>query len=166
MGGTALRRDTRGVTPAIRELERLGINFGVHAYEHSGGRTDFGLEAAEQLGLDPDRVFKTLVVTVDGEQVVAIAPVSGKVSLKAVGRAIGGKRAEMCDPVAAERLTGFVRGGISPFGQTQRLRTVVDEIALAFDEIYVSGGKRGLDIGVAPTDLIGVLDAIVADIAV
>lgn len=154
------------MTPAISELERLGVAHTVHAYEHATGRTDFGIEAAEELGLDPDRVFKTLVCTAGPEHVVAIAPVSGQVSLKAVGRAIGAKRVEMCDLATAERVTGYVRGGISPVGQKQRLRTVLDEIALAFDEIYVSGGRRGLDIGLAPRELVRVCDAIVADIAV
>lgn len=153
------------MTPAIRELERLGVPYAVYAYDHARHRTDFGVEAAEQLGLDPDRVFKTLVATADGEPVVAIAPVSGQVALKAVGRAVGAKRVDMCDAAVAQRLTGYVVGGISPFGQKQRLRTVVDELALAFDEIYVSGGRRGLDIGVAPADLIRVCEAVVADIA-
>ena len=154
------------MTPAISELDRLGVSYSVHAYEHAGERTDFGLEAAEQLGLDPDRVFKTLVVTADGDHVVAVAPVSGEVSLKAVGRAVDAKRVQLCEVAVAERLTGYVRGGISPFGQRRRLRTVVDELALAFDEIYVSGGRRGLDLGVDPQDLVRVCDAVVADIAV
>lgn len=153
------------MTPAILELDAAGIDYSIHEYEHGDERSDFGLEAAQKLGLDPDQVFKTLLVTADGEQVVAIVPVSGKVGLKAVGRAIGAKRVEMCDPTVAERVTGYVRGGISPFGQKKRLATVVDEIALMFDTVYVSGGKRGLDIGIAPGDLVGLLDATVADIA-
>ena len=139
--------------------------YSVHEYDRGDDLHDFGLEAADKLGLDPDQVFKTLLVTLDGEQAVAIVPVSGKLALKAVGKALGGKRVEMCDPAVAERVTGYVRGGISPFGQKKRLRTVIDEMATVFDVIYVSGGKRGLDIGVAPSDLIGVLDAVVADIA-
>ena len=152
------------MTPAILELEASGVPFTVHEYERGESLHDFGLEAAAKLGFDPDSVFKTLLVTADGTQAVAIVPVSGKLGLKAVGKAIGMKRVEMCDPAVAERITGYVRGGISPFGQKKRLSTVIDEIALAFDEIYVSGGKRGLDIGVAPTDLISVLDATVGDI--
>jgi Cys-tRNA(Pro)/Cys-tRNA(Cys) deacylase len=153
------------VTPAINELEIAGVDYSVHEYERGDDLHDFGLEAAQKLGLDPDQVFKTLLVTIDGEQAVAIVPVSGKLALKAVGKALGGKRVEMCDPAVAERVTGYVRGGISPFGQKKRLRTVIDEMATVFDTIYVSGGRRGLDIGVAPDDLVSVLDAVVADIA-
>ena len=153
------------MTPAILELEAADIAFTVHEYERGESLHDFGAEAAEKLGLDPDQVFKTLLVTADGAQAVAIVPVSGKLALKAVGKAIGAKRVEMCDPTVAERITGYVRGGISPFGQKKRLPTVIDELALAFDRIYVSGGKRGLDIGVAPGDLVALLDATVADIA-
>lgn len=153
------------MTPAINELERAGVGYSMHEYERGDDLRDFGKEAAAKLGLDPDQVFKTLLVTADGGQAVAIVPVSGKVSLKSVGKALGAKRVDMCDPAVAERITGYVRGGISPFGQKKRLPTVIDEMATVFDVIYVSGGRRGLDIGVAPGDLISVLDAIVADIA-
>jgi Cys-tRNA(Pro)/Cys-tRNA(Cys) deacylase len=153
------------MTPAVRELEAAGVAFTVHEYERGEAVRDFGVEAAEKLGLDPDRVFKTLLVTVDGGHAVAIVPVSGKLSLKSVAKALGAKHVDMCDPDVAERITGYVRGGISPFGQKKRLPTVIDEIATLFEKIYVSGGKRGLDIGVAPNDLIRVLDAIVAGIA-
>lgn len=156
---------TRGVTPAINELERNDVAFSVHEFERGESLHDFGLEAADKLGLDPDQVFKTLLVTVDVGQAVAIVPVSSKLALKAVGKALGTKRVEMCDPAVAERITGFVRGGISPFGQKKRLPTVIDEMATVFDTIYVSGGKRGLDIGVAVTDLVWLLDATVADIS-
>lgn len=164
------------MTPAIVELDRAGIAYTIHEYERGDALHDFGIEAAEQLGVDPDRVFKTLVVDVEGAtpvghdaargggQVVAIVPVSEMVGLKALGRAVGAKRAAMCDPTEAERITGYVRGGISPFGQKRRLPTVIDEMATVFDTIYVSGGKRGVDIEVAPGDLIEVLDATVADI--
>ncbi len=154
------------MTPAISQLHAAGVAFTVHEYERGESLHDFGAEAAARLDLDPDTVFKTLVVTADGEQIVAIVPVSCQLGLKAVGKAIGAKRVEMCDPVIAERITGYVRGGISPFGQRKPLPTVVDETAALFATIYVSGGKRGLDIGVAPGDLIDVLDAVVADIAV
>ena len=153
------------MTPAIRELEGAGVGFSIHEYDRGEGLHDFGKEAADKLGLDPDQVFKTLLVTADGRQAVAVVPVSGKLALKAVARALGAKQAEMCDPAVAERITGYVRGGISPFGQKKRLPTVLDEMATLFDIIYVSGGRRGLDIGVAPDDLIRVLDAVVAPIA-
>lgn len=153
------------MTPAIRELEAARVAFTLHEYERGDALHDFGVEAADKLGLDADQVFKTLLVTADGGQVVAIVPVSGKVSLKSVGKALRAKRVEMCDPTVAERITGYVRGGISPFGQKKRLPTVIDELALAFDLIYVSGGKRGLDVAVAPADLVALLDATVADIA-
>ena len=136
----------------------------MHEYERGETLRDFGVEAAEKLGLDPDQVFKTLLVTVDGTQAVAIVPVSGKLSLKSVGRALDAKHVDMCDPDVAERVTGYVRGGISPFGQKKRLPTVIDEVATLFDKVYVSGGRRGLDIALAPADLIGLLDAVVAPI--
>lgn len=153
------------MTPAILELDAAGIVYELHEYERGDSLHDFGIEAAATLGLDPDQVFKTLLVEVDGGQAVAIVPVSGRVGLKAVGRALGAKRVAMCDPAVAERITGYVRGGISPFGQKRRLPTVIDEMAIIFDTIYVSGGKRGLDLSIAPGDLIGLLDATVADIA-
>ena len=152
------------MTPAVRELEAAGVAFTVHEYPRGESLRDFGVEAAEKLGLDPDQVFKTLLVTVDGGQAVAIVPVSGKLSLKSFGKALGAKHVHMCDPDVAERITGYVRGGISPFGQKRRLPTVIDEIATLFEKVYVSGGKRGLDIGLAPDDLIRVLEAEVADI--
>lgn len=153
------------MTPAIVALERAGVEFTVHEYVHGASTLGYGLEAAERLGLDPDQVFKTLLVTADGEPAVAIVPVSGQLALKAVGRALGAKRVEMCDPAVAERITGYVRGGISPFGQKKRLPTVIDELATVHDAVYVSGGRRGLDIAVAPDDLVRILDATVADIA-
>ena len=154
------------MTPAINELDAAGVAYGLHEYERGGALHDFGREAADALGLDPDQVFKTLLVDADGDQVVAIVPVSGKLALKELGRAIGAKRVTMTDPAVAERITGYVRGGISPFGQKRRLATVLDETAILFDTIYVSGGRRGLDIGVAPDDLVRLLDARIADIAV
>jgi Cys-tRNA(Pro)/Cys-tRNA(Cys) deacylase len=154
------------MTPAVRELEAAGVAFTVHEYERGESLRDFGIEAAEKMGIDADQVFKTLLVTADGGQAVAIVPVSGKLSLKSVGKALGAKHVDMCDAAVAERVTGYVRGGISPFGQKKRLPTVIDEISTLFEKVYVSGGKRGLDIGVAPGDLVRVLDAKVADISV
>jgi Cys-tRNA(Pro)/Cys-tRNA(Cys) deacylase len=153
------------VTPAVSALEAAGVAFSVHEYEHDPSARGFGLEAADVLGLDPDQVFKTLVVTADGDPAVAIVPVSCQLALKAVGAALGRKRVEMCDPAVAQRVTGYVVGGISPFGQRRRLATVIDETCQLYDTIYVSGGRRGLDLGVAPSDLVRVLDAVVADIA-
>ena len=153
------------MTPAIRTLEAARVAFTIHEYERGDSLHDFGIEAADKLGLDPDQVFKTLLVTADGSLAVAIVPVSCKLSLKAVGKALGARHVEMCDPAVAERITGYVRGGISPLGQRRLLPTAIDETAILFDQIYVSGGKRGLDIGVAPDDLVRLLNATVADIA-
>ncbi|HUF99250.1 MAG TPA: Cys-tRNA(Pro) deacylase [Ilumatobacter sp.] len=158
------------MTPAINELVAAGVAYSVHEYERGESLHDFGVEAADKLGLDRDQVFKTLLVTYEGsggrtQHAVGIVPVSDKLNLKAIAAAVGAKKADMCDSSLAERLTGYVVGGISPLGQRKRLPTVIDEIALLFDTMYVSGGKRGLDIGVAPEDLITLLDAVVADIS-
>jgi Cys-tRNA(Pro)/Cys-tRNA(Cys) deacylase len=157
------RRRTVG-TPATVALERAGVTFTVHAYDHDPRSTSYGLEAADALGLEPDRVFKTLLADVDGELVVAVVPVSGQLDLKALAAALGGKRAAMADPAVAERTTGYVVGGISPIGQRKRLRTVVDETATTRPTVYVSGGRRGVDLGLDPADLVRVLDAHVARI--
>lgn len=153
------------VTPAVRVLTDAGITFEVGEYERGDDLRDFGREAADALGLSTDVVFKTLVVTCDADElVVAVIPVSCSLSMKLVAAAAGSKRAVMCDPAAAERSSGYVVGGISPIGQRRRLRTIIDESAELFDTIYVSGGKRGMDIGLAPADLVVVTDAIVAPI--
>lgn len=158
------------MTPAINELIAAGVAYSVHEYERADSLHDFGREAADKLGLDRDQVFKTLLVSYEvpggrAQQAVGIMPVSGKLNLKGFAAAVGAKKAEMCDPSLAERLTGYVVGGISPLGQRKRLPTVIDEVAMLFDTVYISGGKRGLDIGVAPGDLVALLGAIVADIA-
>jgi Cys-tRNA(Pro)/Cys-tRNA(Cys) deacylase len=152
------------VTPAVRALEASGLVFTIHEFDHLPGGREYGMEAAAALGLDPDQVFKTLVVVADGELAVAIVPVTCQLSLKSAAAALGAKRAEMCDPGRAEKTDGYVVGGISPFGQRKRLATVIDETAELYDTIYVSGGRRGLDLGVAPADLVAVLDAAVAPI--
>ena len=157
------RRRTVG-TPATVALERAGVAFTVHAYDHDPRSASYGLEAADALGLDPGAVFKTLLAEVDGELVVAVVPVSGQLDLKALASVLGGKRAAMADPAVAERTTGYVVGGISPIGQRKRLRTVVDETATTEPAVYVSGGRRGVDLGLDPTDLVRVLDAQVARI--
>ena len=152
-------------TPATVALTGAGIPFTEHAYTHDPANTNYGLEAATALGLDPDRVFKTLLAEIDGELIVAIVPVTGKVDLKRLAAAAGGKRAAMADPAVAERRTGYVVGGISPIGQKTRHRTVLDETAELWDTVYVSGGRRGFDIELAPADLIRATGAVIADIA-
>ena len=140
--------------------ERAGIPFEVHEYEHDPRATSYGLEAVEKLGVDPDRVFKTLVADVDGTLTVAIVPVEAQLDLRALG-----KRTRMADVKAAERATGYVAGGISPLGQRRALPTVVDESALAFDTIHVSAGRRGLEIELSPADLVRLTGARVQRIA-
>jgi len=148
------KKPSPGGTPATVALTAAGIAFTVHAYDHDPSAQSYGLEAAEVLGLPPEQVFKTLLADVDGALVVAIVPVSGKLDLKALAAAVGGKKAAMADPQLAERTTGYVVGGISPVGQRKALRTVLDETAVLYDTVYVSGGRRGLDIGLAPDDLV------------
>jgi Cys-tRNA(Pro)/Cys-tRNA(Cys) deacylase len=151
-------------TPATAALTGAGIQFTEHAYAHDPANSNFGLEAASALGLDPDRVFKTLLADVDGALVVGIVPVTGKLDLKALAATVGGKKAEMADPKVAERRTGYVVGGISPIGQKTPHRTVLDESAELWDTIYVSGGRRGLDVELSPADLVVVTGAVVAAI--
>ena len=152
-------------TPATVALTRTGIRYIEHEYEHDGANTAFGIEAAAVLGIEPDRVFKTLLADVDGVLVVAIVPVSGTLDLRSLAATIGAKKAVMADPALAERRTGYVVGGISPIGQKTRLVTVLDETAELFDTVYVSGGRRGFDLELAPADLITATAAIVAAIA-
>jgi Cys-tRNA(Pro)/Cys-tRNA(Cys) deacylase len=159
------RKQGAGGTPATVALTRAGIAFSEHPYAHDPGASSYGLEAAEVLGLDPERVLKTLVATVDDRLVVAVVPVSGHLDLKAVAAAVGGKKATMADPAAAERATGYVVGGISPVGQRRVHATIVDASALQHDTVYVSGGRRGLDLGLAPADLVRVTGAVVAPVA-
>ena len=153
-----------GGTPATVALTRAGIAFTEHAYAHDPAAASYGVEAAEVLGLDPARVFKTLLASVDGRLVVGIVPVSGQLDLKAVAAAVGGKKAAMADPAAAERATGYVVGGISPVGQKRAHPTVLDASATDLDVVYVSGGRRGLDLGLSPADLVRVTGATVAPI--
>jgi len=153
-------------TPATVALTRAGIPHTVHPYRHDRDAVrdglSYGQEAAEALGVQPARVLKTLVAAVDGELVVAVLPVSARLDLKALAAAARGKRAEMADAAAAQRATGYVVGGISPVGQRKRLRTIVDASALEHDTVYVSGGRRGLDIELSPRDLVAATGAIVA----
>jgi Cys-tRNA(Pro)/Cys-tRNA(Cys) deacylase len=158
-------RKQAGGTPATVALSRAGVAFTLHEYEHDPRAASYGLEAAEALGLDPVQVFKTLLVDLDGSLVVAVVPVSAKLDLKALARALGGSKAVMADPKAAERSSGYVTGGISPVGQKRVLRTVVDESALAYDVVYVSAGRRGLDLGIAPADLVAITAATTAGVS-
>ncbi len=157
------------MTPAVNLLDSLGISYELVSYDHDPGAASYGTEAADVLGLDPDSVFKTLLVELTGgerpgELAVAVVPVSGMLNLKGAAKALGAKKASMADPAAAERSSGYVVGGISPLGQRTTLRTVIDELAEVLDEMHVSGGKRGLEIRLAPADLITATNAIVADI--
>jgi Cys-tRNA(Pro)/Cys-tRNA(Cys) deacylase len=143
-------------TPATVAATRAEIGFTLHPYDlgDGGDHHSYGMDAARALGIDPDRLFKTLVAEVDGALTVAVVPVSGSLDLKALAAAAGGKKAAMADPAAAERATGYVRGGISPLGQRKRLPTVVDATALDFPTVHVSAGRRGLQIELAGADLV------------
>ncbi|WP_035850271.1 Cys-tRNA(Pro) deacylase [Kitasatospora azatica] len=152
-------------TPATVALEAAGVAFTVHAYPHDPAAASYGGEAAAALGVDPERVFKTLVAEVDGALTVGVVPVAGQLDLKALAAAVGGKRAAMADPAAAERSSGYVRGGISPLGQRKALRTVLDAGALAHPTIYVSAGRRGLEVELAPGDLLRLTGAVSAEIS-
>lgn len=154
-----------GGTPATVALTRAGIDFTLHPYEHDPRAESYGLEAAEALGVEPERVFKTLMASLDGKLVVGIVPVTGQLDLKALARALGGTKAQMADVAAAERATGYVAGGISPVGQKRSHPTVLDESAAAYETVYVSGGRRGLDLELAPADLVEITDATTAPIA-
>jgi len=153
-------------TPAVVALIDAGIDHTLHHYDHDpASDLGYGLEAAAAIGVDPDQVFKTLCAYVDGHLSVGIVPVSGMLDLKALAHALGGKKAEMAPPADAERSSGYVVGGISPIGQRKALPTALDETAELYDVIYVSGGRRGLDIGLAPADLVSVTHAVSAAIA-
>lgn len=157
------------MTPATRALEQAKVPHTVRAYEHDAAAAEaaggYGLEAAAALGVEPARVLKTLLADVDGRLVVAVVPVTGQLDLKAVAAAVGGKRARMADPGAAERATGYVVGGISPLGQKRRLATVVDASALGHGTVLVSAGRRGVDVELAPQDLVRLTGAVVAAVA-
>lgn len=159
-----MAKERAGGTPATVALTRAGVEFVLHAYQHDPRAASYGLEAAEALGLPAERVFKTLLADVDGRLAVGIVPVSGQLDLKALARALGGSRAAMADQAAAERATGYVVGGISPFGQKKRLPTVLNASALGHGTVLVSAGRRGLDLEVSPADLVRVLEATTARI--
>ncbi|WP_327730177.1 Cys-tRNA(Pro) deacylase [Streptomyces sp. NBC_00487] len=159
------KKQQAGGTPATVALSAAGVEFTVHAYEHDPAHPSYGEEAAEAMGVSPERVFKTLVADVDGALVVAVVPVAGSLDLKSLATAVGGKRAAMADPTLAERTTGYVRGGISPLGQRKKLRTVLDVSADAHDTICVSAGRRGLEVELSPQDLLKLTEAVAAPIA-
>ena len=152
----------RQVTPATAAAVRAGIDFTVHTFAHDPDADSFGLEAAAALGVDPARVFKTLVAAVDGRPVLAVVPVSARLNLKALAAAAGGKHAAMAEPHEAERATGYVIGGISPLGGRRPLPVVVDESALHHATVFVSARRRGLDLELAPADLVRLTGADVA----
>ena len=152
------------MTPATKLLKAKKIQFSIHEYKHDANAKSFGLEAAEKLGLDVAEVFKTLLVSDDKNFFVAILPVHHQLNLKKVAAAFSCKKLQMADPKDAERLTGYLVGGISPIGQKKKLKTVIDQSAQKLDYMYVSGGKRGLDIGLSPADLAQVLNASFAEI--
>ena len=158
------RRKAAGGTPATTALTAAGVVFTVHEYDHEPRAESFGTEAAEAMGISPDRVFKTLLADVDGALMVAVVPVSGQLDLKALARAVGRRRAAMADPRAAERATGYVVGGISPLGQKRARPTVVDESALGFPTIFASAGRRGLEVELDPRDLVRLTGATTAAI--
>jgi len=149
-----------GGTPATAALDRAGIAHTVHPYDHDPRAVSFGLDAAAALGVDPARVFKTLLASLEDELVVGIVPVSGQLDLKALARALGGSKAVMAEVAAAERATGYVAGGISPIGQKRPHRTVLDASALDHPAILVSAGRRGLDLEISPADLVAITGAI------
>lgn len=152
-------------TPGTDAVKRAGITHTLHSYEHDSSAASYGLEAAETLGLAPERVFKTLLVTTGKELLCGVVPVTGQLDLKAIAAGHGVKSVTMADPAAAERATGYVVGGISPLGQRKRHATYVDSSAADFPTIFVSGGRRGLEIELAAADLVALTGAKLAAIA-
>jgi Cys-tRNA(Pro)/Cys-tRNA(Cys) deacylase len=152
-------------TRAIQAIERSGVVYRLHEYTAERDDVSYGEAVAAALGVPPDRLYKTLVVAVDGEPVVAIVPVSGHLSLKKLAREAGAKRAAMIEPADAQRLTGYVVGGISPFGQRRRLPTYCDVTVTGHETIYLSAGRRGLQVELAPADLAALTNASIVDIA-
>lgn len=159
-----MARKQSGGTPATVALTRAGVPYTLHAYDHDPRAASYGEEAAVALGLDPRRVLKTLMASVDGRLTVAIVPVSGQLDLKALARAAGGSKAVMAEVAVAERATGYVAGGISPIGQKRAHPTVLDESALLHPTVFVSAGRRGLDLEISPADLAAITEAITAPV--
>jgi Cys-tRNA(Pro)/Cys-tRNA(Cys) deacylase len=147
-------------TRATQALEKAGVTFSVHSYDYDPDADSIGLQAAAALGEDPGRVLKTLMALVDGKPACVILPSDKEVAMKKLATAFGGKSAEMMKPADAERITGYKVGGISPFGQMKKIRTVVEQLALAHDAVYVNGGQRGLQVRLAPRDIVDALSAL------
>lgn len=160
-----MARKQQGGTPATVALTRAGLGFTLHPYDDDPRAASYGLEAADALGVDPQRVFKTLMATADGRLVVAVLPVSGQLDLKALARSLDASKAAMADVREAERATGYVAGGISPVGQKRAHPTVVDASALLYETVFVSAGRRGLDLELAPRDLVEVTGARIAELS-
>ena len=159
-------RASRAATPAVAAVESAGLAFTLHAYAVDLTQDDYGVAVAQALGADASRVYKTLVVQLDGSELVcAVIPVERRLDLKALARAVGARQAALADRAEAERRTGYVRGGISPLGQRQQLAVVVDESAMPQPTVYVSAGKRGLQMELAPADLVHLTQARVAAVA-
>ncbi|MBG0777439.1 MAG: Cys-tRNA(Pro) deacylase [Desulfovibrionaceae bacterium] len=154
------------MTPAIDTAKKARIAYTVHEYDHDPAARSFGVEAAEKLNADPDRVFKTLVAACgDKDLVVAVVPVMKHLDLKLLAKAVGVKKAAMAEAKVVERVTGYVVGGVSPLGQKKRLATVIDASAEGMETIFVSAGRRGMDIELAPGDLAALTNAAFADVA-
>ena len=154
-----------GGTRATDQLSKLGIRYTIHRYPHDPRHPSYGQEASEALGVPPDRVFKTLIADVDGQLTVAVVPVAGSLDLKALAVAVGGKKAGMADRAEAERASGYVTGGITAIGLRRRLPVVLDESALRHATVFCSAGQRGLEIELAPADLVAAAGARTAPIA-
>ncbi len=152
------------VTPATRALHAAKVSFTVHAYDYDADATRIGLQAAAELGEDPARVLKTLMASVDGKPVCVIVPSDREISMKKLAIAFGGKSAEMMKPADAERITGYKVGGISPFGQMKKVRSVIEQAVLAHDYVYVNGGQRGLQVRLAPHAIVETLSALAAPV--
>lgn len=153
------------MTPATKALDKARISYGLHRYEHDPRAESYGGEAADKLGLDPARVFKTLLASTEtGELLVAVVPVNGQLDLKLLARAAGVRKANMADPAAAQRSTGYLVGGISPLGQKKALRTFIDDSARQWPQIHISAGRRGLELSLAADDLASQTRAIFAPI--
>lgn len=152
-------------TPATALLTKQKVAHTLHSYDHDPRHESYGTEAAEVLGIDATRVYKTLVAEVDGKLTVGVVPVTGQLDLKALAAAAGGKKAKMADPAAAQRATGYVLGGISPLGHRSRLAVVIDASAEGHATVCCSAGRRGLEVELAPADLVRLTNAVVAPIA-